>query len=350
MAVSSRERRAAGARTQGAHGKHARPPASLDGGEARRGKPRGRETTGVGREKVSEIQRGRMLTAMMEVAGERGAANATVAHVVARSGVSRRTFYEMFADREDCLAEAFEVAVSRAGERVIGAYEAAREWQARLRAGVAALLLFVDEEPDMGRLLIVEALGGGPRVLAHRAELLAGLVAVVDEGRELAKTQPPPLTAEGVLGGAFALIHTRLLQRDPAPLTDLLGPLMGLIVGPYLGAAAARREIERPTPHFDHAARREHTDPLRGLDMRLTYRTVRVLVAVGAHPGASNRRIADAAGVEDQGQISKLLRRLESLGLLANTGQGHSKGEPNRWALTPRGTEVEQAIKTQTDG
>lgn len=304
----------------------------------------------VGREKVSEIQRARMITAMAEVAGERGAANATVAHVVACSGVSRRTFYEMFSDREDCLAAAFAEAVQRAQRRVLVAYPQERGWQARLRAGVAALLLFVDEEPDMGRLLIVEVLGGGPRVLAYRAKLLAQLVAMVDEGRDLAKTQPPPLTAEGVLGGAFALVHARLLQRDPAPLTDLLGPLMGLIVGPYLGPAAARREIERPAPELDHAARREHSDPLRGLDMRLTYRTVRVLVAVGSHPGASNRQIADAAGVEDQGQISKLLRRLESLGLVTNTGLGHAKGEPNSWTLTRRGTEVEQAIKAQTEG
>jgi AcrR family transcriptional regulator len=352
MPVSARDAKA-GARTLGARDaqgarntQRARGKRARAAGEA----ARGGETTGVGREKVSEIQRARMLTAMMEVAGERGAGNATVAHVVARSGVSRRTFYEMFADREDCLTEAFEVAVSRAGECVIPAFEAARGWQGRLRAAVAALLLFVDEEPDMGRLLIVEALGGGPRVLAQRGELLERLVAIVDEGRALAKTQPPPLTAEGVLGGAFALIHTRMLQRDPAPLTDLLGPLMGLIVGPYLGPSAARKEIERPAPTFDHAARREHRDPLRGLEMRLTYRTVRVLVAVGAYPGASNRQIADAAGVEDQGQISKLLRRLESLGLVLNTGQGHSKGEPNRWTLTQRGTEVEQAIKAQTDG
>jgi AcrR family transcriptional regulator/DNA-binding MarR family transcriptional regulator len=331
MAVSSRER-VAGAR------KGARPA---------RGRGRGGETTGVGREKVSEIQRARMLTAMMEVAGERGAANATVAHVVARSGVSRRTFYEMFRDREDCLAEAFEVSIARAAERVVPAYGGQRGWQAALRAAIAALLLFVDDEPDMGRLLIVEALGGGPRVLAHRAEVLARLVMVVDEGRALAKTEPPPLTAEGVLGGAFALVHARMLTRDTAPLTSLLGPLMGLLVGPYLGPAAARKQIERPAPRFDHAARREHSDPLRGLAMRLTYRTVRVLTAVGAQPGASNRAIADAAGVEDQGQISKLLRRLENLGLIHNTGQGHSKGEPNVWTLTPRGSEVEQAIRAQ---
>jgi AcrR family transcriptional regulator/DNA-binding MarR family transcriptional regulator len=335
MLVSARERRA-GAR------KGARPARGR--GEA----GRGGATSSVGREKVSGIQRARMLTAMTEVAAERGAANATVAHVVSRSGVSRRTFYEMFSDREDCLTEAFEVATARAGERVIPAYQAERTWQAQLRAGIAALLLFVDEEPDMGRLLIVEALGGGPRVLAYRAEILARLVTIVDEGRGLAKTKPPPLTAEGVLGGAFALVHARLLTRDTAPLTGLLGPLMGLIVGPYLGPAAARKEIERPAPTLVHAEPREHRDPLRGLDMRLTYRTVRVLTAVGAQPGASNRMIAQAAGVEDQGQISKLLRRLESLGLIHNTGEGHAKGEPNVWTLTPRGDEVEQAIKTQT--
>jgi AcrR family transcriptional regulator len=110
-----------------------------------------------------------MITAMAEVAGERGAANATVAHVVARSGVSRRTFYEMFSDREDCLAAAFAEAVERAARRALPAYQSERGWQARLRAGIAALLLFLEDEPDMGRLLVVEALGGGPRVLAHRA-------------------------------------------------------------------------------------------------------------------------------------------------------------------------------------
>jgi DNA-binding MarR family transcriptional regulator len=187
-------------------------------------------------------------------------------------------------------------------------------------------------------------------VLEHRAEIVARLVEVVDGGRGLAKVPPPPLTAEGVLGGAFALVHARLLQRDPVPLTGLLGPLMGLILGPYLGPAAARREIGRPAPKFSRAQRREHSDPLRGLDMRLTYRTVRVLVAVGAQPGASNRTVANAAGVEDQGQISKLLRRLETLGLIDNTGRGHTKGEPNAWTLTARGSEVAQAIKAQTEG
>jgi hypothetical protein len=42
--------------------------------------------------------------------------------------------------------------------------------------------------------------------------------------------------------------------------------------------------------------------------------------------------------------MSKLLTRLENLGLIRNTGVGHLKGEPNAWQLTSRGREVEQAV------
>ncbi len=80
-------------------------------------------------------------------------------------------------------------------------------------------------------------------------------------------------------------------------------------------------------------------DPLRELDMRLTYRTVRVLLAIDAIGGRgsppSNRQVATAAGISDQGQISKLLARLQPLGLIGNTGGDHAKGEPNAWSLTP---------------
>jgi chromosome segregation and condensation protein ScpB len=82
--------------------------------------------------------------------------------------------------------------------------------------------------------------------------------------------------------------------------------------------------------------------------MRLTYRTMRVLTAIAAHPGASNRQIADAAGVADQGQISKLLLRLHNLALIHNIGEGPTKGEPNAWTLTTTGEEVERTIREQT--
>jgi hypothetical protein len=56
----------------------------------------------------------------------------------------------------------------------------------------------------------------------------------------------------------------------------------------------------------------------------------------------------DAAGVSDQGQISKLLLRLQNLGLICNSGDGPAKGEPNAWQLTSKGQEVEHTIREQT--
>lgn len=82
--------------------------------------------------------------------------------------------------------------------------------------------------------------------------------------------------------------------------------------------------------------------------MRITYRTVRVLMTIAADPGASNRRIAAEAGISDQGQVSKLLARLEHLGLIENRGEGPVKGAPNAWALTARGVQVQQAITVHT--
>ncbi len=76
----------------------------------------------------------------------------------------------------------------------------------------------------------------------------------------------------------------------------------------------------------------------------MTYRTSRVLAAIAGAPGASNREIAANAGVHDQGQISKLLTRLEKLGLVHNTGLGHEKGEANEWSLTPAGHQVTHSV------
>src|ERR1700686_1481900 len=205
--------------------------------------------------RVAEIQRQRLLAAMAVVAAERGAANASVAHVVSRAGVSRRTFYELFEDREACFLAAFDQAVAQAAETVLPAYESHQRWRERVRAGLAALLQFLDAEPGMGRLVVVEALGAGPRALEHRARVLAALIAAVDEGRsEMSRTRPPkgppPLTAEGVVGAVFAVIHARIVLGSPRPerrpLSELLGELMGVIVLPYPGPSSAQRELQRP--------------------------------------------------------------------------------------------------------
>ena len=303
-----------------------------------------------GRGDVVQLQRARIVSAMVEVVAERGVARSTVAHVVARSGVSRRTFYELFDDREDCFVAAFDLAVERAAARVVPAFCEGTGWLERIRMGLRASLEFLDDEPGLGRLGIVDALGAGPIALERRTRVVRALIDAVDKGRREPKagTRLTRLTAEGIVGAVLAVLHARLAEREPRSMISLLGPLMGLIVLPYQGRAVAEREAARPTPRRRPAAP-PAGDPLRDLEMRLTYRTVRVLVAIASAEGASNRVVSDIAGVADQGQISKLLARLEHLGLIVNVGEGHAKGEPNAWQLTPRGRDVEQTISRETE-
>ncbi len=335
--------------TQGAQGKKA--------SKNSKAPPRG-ASSGLPREHVSEIQRMRILSAMAEVASEMGAGSVTVAHVVSRAGVSRRTFYDLFADREECFLAAFEEAIERGGALVVGAYEGEATWRERIRAGLWAALQWLDEDPATARLCIVESLAAGPKVLARRAVVLRALVQAIDEGRNAqparggtrrkAATTLPPLTAEGVVGAVLSVIHTRLSTPEPQPLTGLLGELMGVVVLPYLGQAAAEKELHRPAPKLRANPHPTSRDPLDGLDMRITYRTVRVLMTIAEHPDASNRLVASEAGIQDQGQVSKLLARLEHLGLVYNRGIGPVKGAPNAWQLTARGRHVEQAIRVHT--
>jgi DNA-binding IclR family transcriptional regulator len=83
--------------------------------------------------------------------------------------------------------------------------------------------------------------------------------------------------------------------------------------------------------------------------VRSTHRTARVLTAIAANPGASNRALAAAAGIVDEGQASRLLKRLAGLGLIENTAPDRKPGEANAWLLTARGVEVERALRAHSE-
>jgi DNA-binding MarR family transcriptional regulator len=180
--------------------------------------------------------------------------------------------------------------------------------------------------------------------------VLDELARVVDEGRAGARRQPPPLTAEGVVGGTLGVIYARVLKPDSGALVELLNPLTSLIVHPYLGGGAARRELRRPAANGTRAPARRSAglNPLEGLDTRVTYRTMRVLAAIGAEAGLSNSDVSERAGVSDQGQISRMLVRLTRLGLIENTGAGQAGGVANAWRLTLRGRELERAMRSES--
>ena len=319
-----------------------------------------------------ELQRARVQRALAEeMAAREDPHEVTVADVVARAGVSRRAFYELYADRESCFLAAFEAGLQLAGQEMYAAYARQARWQDGVRAALAELLGLLERDPAMARLCVVYALGGGKRVLQRRMQAIELLREFVDRGRleGYGRTEPPEVAAEGVVGAVLAVLHTRLVasQGDrPQPLLELLGPLMNLVLLPYMGAAKAGRELTRPLslpvalpagPVYAGELDRGNADGGGGSSasgsagMRVTYRTARVLRAVAERPGASNREIAEQAGIIDQGQISRLLSRLESLGLLVNQGIGagasSTRGTANAWLLTARGEQLQRGVEPQ---
>ncbi len=305
---------------------------------------------------------------MAEEVAIRGASSVTVARVIARARVSRRLFYELFADIEDCFLATFDWAVEQGREVAVDAYTAEHGWHDGIRAALAALLRFFDEQPLLAQLCVVHAAGGGPRVLERRSRVIAELCEVIDRGRSEASAARAlsPVVAEGVVGAVVAVLYTRLLARGPGligsyaasgesdpPLIELHGELMSLILLPYLGVRLAGRELSRPAPLARSQASPLEAPAVRHSALeepaaRLTYRTVRVLRGIAELPAASNREVAERAGIVDQGQISKILTRLEYQGLVVNRhGSTATRGTPNSWWLTERGEALEHELREQ---
>jgi AcrR family transcriptional regulator len=301
---------------------------------------------------VSELQRTRLLDAAFALVAEQGYRRMAARKVAERAGVSPKTFYDLFSDREDCFLAVFDQAVEECATVVRPAYAGEGDWAGCIRAGLDALLRFLDSDPELCRLLFVEALGAGPRVLERRAQVPKQLERVIDEGRAGMKGagELPPLTAAGIVGATFSLIHGQLVEQQPEPLAELLNPLMATIVLPYRGRAAAARE-QRGTRTFSSGRKNPaglkspvrlaegQTAPLIGTlkpaDFRLTVRTYAVLAAVAGNPGASNREVSDLVHVADQG-------------LVENAG-GQIQGVAKAWRLTPRGEEIVRVGQSRSE-
>jgi AcrR family transcriptional regulator len=318
----------------------------------RRKRPPDRPSLTRDRTEIFELLRSRVLAAAIGIVEADGVRGLTIAKITGRARVSHKAFYDVFLDCEDCFLVAFEQTLQNARESAQAAYREETNWRDGVRAAVLSGLALMERERGLARLCIVEALAAGPLVLDRRARALQELAHAIEEQCASIDTHaaPQPLMAEAVVGGMAGLLHARLLGEDDVPLTDMLGPLMSMIAMPYLGRDAACEELNAPAAD---AAGDQHNEPssrggldlLADLDMRFTYRTVRVLAAIADAPGASNSQIAQDAGIVDQGQVSKLLARLARLGLVENDNPRRIAGGMNAWRLTARGEQVRRAAQ-----
>ncbi|HLJ07616.1 MAG TPA: helix-turn-helix domain-containing protein [Acidimicrobiia bacterium] len=205
--------------------------------------PSGRH--GLTREAVEASQRGRLLDAMAQVVAEKGYAATTVADVVERAGVSRRTFYEQFADKEACFLAAYDVGLEVVLGRIrdaIGSAAAAAGWRERARAGVEAFLVLLASEPAFARALQVEILTAGPAALERRAGMLVMFAGIWRNLHEAARAEDPALPPlpddvfTVLTAGLEELVRDCVRTRGTAALPELAEPILRTVFAVF-GAA-----------------------------------------------------------------------------------------------------------------
>jgi AcrR family transcriptional regulator len=205
--------------------------------------PRGRHR--LPPEVIARSQRGRLLEAALQVVAQKGYGATTVADLTREAGISRTTFYEMFDDKEGCFLAAYDGMVDALMRRVSVAYEAEEGWPRRARAGLAALLEALAEEPQIARLALVDAGAAGPAAQRRYRNALQRLTPFFDEGRDFAPggRNLPPNTSRMAIGAVAGLISDELAAGRADELPSLLSDVLFATLVPYIGPAAAAREV-----------------------------------------------------------------------------------------------------------
>jgi AcrR family transcriptional regulator len=194
---------------------------------------------------VTSSKRQRILDGALEAVGAEGYEQTSVRTVLDRSGVYRQAFYDNFTDKDDCYLQAYDAAVARIEARLVAA-ATGQSWRDQLRAGLRTLLSFLDEEPDVGRALIVEVHAAGAAALEKRAAAMQRIIAFLEGGREASEdgASSPPIASEAVVAGVHAVIHSRLASGASDGFVELLPEFMYFAVLPYLGVEAASAELD----------------------------------------------------------------------------------------------------------
>lgn len=199
--------------------------------------PSGRH--GLPRDVVVRSQRERMVEAMIGVVAEKGYTDATVADIISTAGVSRATFYEQFADKEDCFIAAYGAVMERMLTFVAEGFarSATEDWVVQIRGGIGALLTYLAENPIAARVGIVEGFGAGARARDRYQQAVSSFFPFLDSARILADDPDriPTQVARVIVGGVSSLMFNEASNGRAASLPSLLPEMMYLSVTPYFG-------------------------------------------------------------------------------------------------------------------
>ena len=287
-------------------------------------------------------QRDRLVAAAGELAAELGSAAIGVHHICQRAGISRRTFYELYADRDACLVDAHQEAFGRLiGHLAEAVAEAGAGWEDRAVVVVQALLGAWEADRVLAHLCLVSSIGGSVETLALRRATMAHIAGLLADAPAQPLHEEPMLT--GAIGGVWELALRALTDDSDSSIADLAGPAIFLVLTPFAGRrqAAARAAgrggatayVTRWTPAVVGDA-----DERGLLVTELAGQTLRYL---NGHPGAANVDIARAVDVRHESQMSRHLGRLERAGMVKHRKEGRT----NAWVLTARGEEAARTLR-----
>ena len=210
--------------------------------------PRG--SHGLDRRLVVASQRARLLEAVGRAVAEKGYADTRIDDIVRGAGVSKKTFYEHFADKEDCFLAAYEASAEELFERVRDAQGAPEgDWLERTRAGIVAYLRWLAAEPALARVFLIEVGAAGPRAAESRERLrdrYAELLAQLQEDARSNFPELPELPSEifHAVVAAVDDIVVREIREGGAEDLLRLEPILrylqvSLLAGPQVAARSA---------------------------------------------------------------------------------------------------------------
>ena len=186
-------------------------------------------------------QHERLLWSMVRVIAEKGYDGVTVADVVARAGVSRTTFYDEFANKDECLFAAYDLVIDELIAYVGDAFLSDREWPERIRDGLDALLRALAAEPDVAQMAAVAFPAAGPQAHQRYRDALERFLPFLEEGRRF--TGRGDELPEGIelmaIGGAEVIIFDEVVGGRVSKLPAMLPEIVFAVLVPFLGPEEA---------------------------------------------------------------------------------------------------------------
>ena len=202
--------------------------------------PAGRH--GLTRSFVASNQRKRMLAAVADTVAEKGYAGLTVADIVSRAGVSRRTFYDQFPDKRVAFFAAYDASVEQVMATAGLGFASSDHWPEQMRRALRAFLAYLAEDLPFARMAIIDIPLSGPEGQARHLAGRAGFELFLAPGAALADHPIPPLVPKAIGASVSELVRSRLITARAHTLPELLPTCLYQCLAPYLGIDVAARQ------------------------------------------------------------------------------------------------------------